>query len=343
MKITWKIFSLPLASTFVISKGSFTHRRALILQLSQYGCHGLGEATEITYYGINLDRFEGIIQQHLAKLKVIELTTPEEYYFKISPILASEPFLLCAFDCAAHDLYGQLTEKTARENLNIEMQNPLPRSSFTIGMGPIDEMREKIRRRPWPIYKIKLGTDNDLAIIRALRSETESIFRVDANEGWDAKHTIAFSQEFAGLDVEFIEQPLPKIHDSEMEDLIDRSSLPLIADESCQTYKDVEGCFGKFHGINIKLMKCGGLTPAVHMLKKARKLGLKTMIGCMTESSIGISAAAQLVPLVDYVDLDGSLLIKEDIATGVYLDNGEVTFPEKPGLGCHLLKEHSFS
>jgi L-Ala-D/L-Glu epimerase len=342
MEITWKIFSLPLASPFVIAKGTFTHRRALVVKLSQNGCSGLGETTEITYYGINLERFEGIIQQNLAKLKAIDITTPEEYFFKISPILGGEPFLLCAFDCAAHDLYGRIAQKTSREMLGITMTDTPPKSSFTIGIGPIDEMKEKIRQKPWPIYKIKLGTDQDLAIMRALRTETDSILRVDANEGWNARQTIELSREFTALGVEFIEQPLPKKDDAVMSEIIARSPLPLIADESCQTYKDVETCHGKFHGINIKLMKCGGLTPAIHMIKKARKLGLKTMIGCMTESSIGISAAAQLVPLVDYVDLDGSLLIREDIATGVYLEEGAVVYPEGPGLGCNLLKAHIF-
>ncbi|MCB0685999.1 MAG: hypothetical protein KDC53_05725, partial [Saprospiraceae bacterium] len=135
MEISWKIFSLPLASPFVISKGTFTHRRALILKLTQNGVSGLGEATEITYYGISLERFEGIIQQNLSKLTAIELTTPEEYFFKISPILSSEPFLLCAFDCAAHDLYGHLQKRSTREILNLELRDDFPQSSFTIGIG----------------------------------------------------------------------------------------------------------------------------------------------------------------------------------------------------------------
>lgn len=342
MEISWKIVSLPLASTFVISKGAFTHRRAMILKLSLDGFSGLGEATEITYYGISLDRFEGIIQQSLPKLQAIELTTPEEYFFKISPLLGSEPFLLNAFDCAAHDLYGQMQHKSTREVLNLELRDDLPQSSFTIGIGPVDEMVEKIRQKPWPVYKIKLGTENDLAIMKALRQETDAVLRVDANGGWSAEQTVELSRAFTELDVEFIEQPLGRDHDNVMPEIISRSPLPLIADESCQTYKDVETCRGKFTGINIKLMKCGGLTPALHMIEKARKLGLKIMVGCMTETSIGISAAAQLVPLVDYVDLDGSLLIKEDIASGAHLRNGWVIFPEGYGLGCKLLKEHSF-
>ncbi|MBK8500890.1 MAG: dipeptide epimerase [Saprospiraceae bacterium] len=342
MEINWKIISLPLASTFVISKGSFTHRRALVVQLGQEGCTGLGEATEISYYGISLERFEGMIQQNLIRLQAMEVTSPEEFFFKISPLFSSEPFLLCAFDCAAHDLYGQLKKKSTREILNIELRDDLPQSSFTIGIGPIEEMVEKIEQKPWPIYKIKLGTDKDLAIMKALRSKTDAKLRVDANEGWTVEQTMTLSQEFAAMDVELIEQPLPKNDDHQMTAIISKTALPIIADESCQAYRDIATCHGKFTGINIKLMKCGGLTPALHMIQKARKLGLKIMVGCMTESSIGISAAAQLVPLVDYVDLDGSLLIKEDIATGVFLRNGWTIYPEGFGLGCKLLKEHSF-
>jgi L-alanine-DL-glutamate epimerase-like enolase superfamily enzyme len=203
-------------------------------------------------------------------------------------------------------------------------------------------MVEKMEQKPWPIYKVKLGTDKDLAIMKVLRSKTDAKLRVDANEGWTVEQTMSLSQEFAAMEVEFIEQPLPRTEDSQMAAIMSKTALPIIADESCQTYRDIATCHGKFGGINIKLMKCGGLTPALHMVQKARKLGLKIMVGCMTESSIGISAAAQLVPLVDYVDLDGSLLIKEDIATGVFLRNGWTIFPEGFGLGCKLLKEHSF-
>jgi L-alanine-DL-glutamate epimerase-like enolase superfamily enzyme len=337
MDISWKIFTLPLASTFTISKGTFTHRRALIVRLGQDGCTGLGEATEITYYGISIERFVKLIAENLSTLQQIKLSSPEEYHEAISMIFGHEPFLLCAFDCAAHDLYGQLVKKTTRELLQIDQKNQDLATSFTIGIGSIKEMIEKIKKTPWPIYKIKLGTPEDMKIMKALRQETDAILRVDANGGWTASETVKNSAILKDLGVEFIEQPMPIAAIDEMRKVRLKSHLPLIADESCQTEIDVGKCQGAFDGINIKLMKCGGLTVALRMIAEARKLNLKIMIGCMTETSIGISAAAQLIPLVDYVDLDGAMLIKEDVASGVSFVAGYPVFPEKYGLGCQLL------
>lgn len=203
-------------------------------------------------------------------------------------------------------------------------------------------MVNKIRNRPWPVYKIKLGYENDVEIIEAIREATESVIRIDANGGWDLDESKEKIERLAELNVELIEQPMPPDKKEEMTYLLSTSSLPLIADESCQGLSDIEMCAGQFHGINIKLMKCGGITPARQMIDLARKHGLKIMIGCMTESSIGISAAAQLVPFVDYVDLDGTMLIKDDIATGVLLRDGHMNYPDLPGLGCTLTEQNLF-
>jgi len=340
MEIRWKIFSLPLASAFTISKGTFTHRKALILQLIHEGKVGLGEATEISYYGISLSAFGKIIEANRQPLEAVELTTPELYHEKIKTIIGDHPFLLCAFDCAAHDLFGKISQKSTLNILGLEPT--YTQTSFTVGLGSPEEIVSKLRARPWPIYKIKLGSENDIEIMRKIRSETDAVLRVDANGGWSTKQVVPFSEELHALDVEFIEQPLQQSDDDKMPSICKKAALPLMADESCHTYDSVSHCQGKFHAINIKLMKCGGITPALQMVRKARSLGLKVMIGCMTESSIGISAAAQLIPLVDYVDLDGALLIKEDIAEGVHFINGTPVFPEEHGLGCQLLSTHLF-
>jgi L-Ala-D/L-Glu epimerase / N-acetyl-D-glutamate racemase len=188
----------------------------------------------------------------------------------------------------------------------------------------------------WPIYKIKLGTDRDLEIVRALRQHTNAIFRVDANCGWTAEQTIRNSFELKSLGVEFIEQPLKADQWDAMRRVRAQSVLPIIADESCIVESDVERCAGVFHGINIKLVKCGGLTPARRMIAKARQLGLSVMVGCMTESTVGISAIAQLLPLLDYVDMDGAVLLAKDIADGVRLDRGRCLYPDRPGHGVAL-------
>jgi len=188
----------------------------------------------------------------------------------------------------------------------------------------------------WPVYKIKLGTDDDLNIVSRLREHTDAVFRVDANCAWSVEQTIANSAALKELGVEFIEQPLPREQWREMEQVVRESALPIIADESCQMESDVGRCAGCFHGVNVKLVKCGGLTPAKRMLESARSQGLKTMVGCMTESTVGISAIGQLLPLLDYVDMDGALLLADDIATGVRIEQGRVILPDENGCGVRM-------
>jgi L-alanine-DL-glutamate epimerase-like enolase superfamily enzyme len=187
------------------------------------------------------------------------------------------------------------------------------------------------------VYKIKLGTADDLGIIRELRRHTDALFRVDANCGWTAEQTIAFAPVFKQMNVEFIEQPLPPEDVEGARRAFEGSALPLVADENCITEEDVDRCAGRFHGINIKLVKCGGLAAARRMVTRARALGLSVMAGCMTESTVGISTLAQLLPLLDYVDMDGAVLLAEDIATGVRLERGRCIYPEVNGTGVTLI------
>ena len=194
-----------------------------------------------------------------------------------------------------------------------------------------------MKELPWPIYKIKLGTKNDIEIVTELRKHTNAIFRIDANCGWTADETIENSYQLKELDVEFLEQPLSADDIDGAKKVFKNSALPIIADESCIIESDVEKCVGLFHGINVKLSKCGGLTPGKRMLEKAKTLGLKTMVGCMTESTVGISAIAHLLPLLDYVDMDGSLLLKEDIATGISIKDGVIIYSNLNGTGVSLL------
>jgi L-alanine-DL-glutamate epimerase-like enolase superfamily enzyme len=220
----------------------------------------------------------------------------------------------------------------------LRIDGPLPVTNYTIGIDTIEVMVRKMEEFPgWPIYKIKLGTADDLGIVRELRNHTAAVFRVDANCAWDAETTIRISGPLGELGVEFIEQPLAPDRWDEMKNVVRRSALPIIADESCGTEPDVQRCRGHFHGINVKLVKCGGLTPAKRMIEQGRQLGLKTMVGCMTESSVGISAIAQLLPLLDYVDMDGALLLARDIATGVRIERGRILYPKEAGCGVRLV------
>ena len=215
-------------------------------------------------------------------------------------------------------------------------------TDYTIGIDSIDKMVSKLKEKPWPIYKIKVGTADDISIVKTLRENTNAILRVDANAGWDIETAMKLIPLLKELDVEFVEQPLAKDNWEGMKLLFKESALPLFADEACVAEQDVEKCSNHFHGINIKLTKCSGITPALRMIKKARELDLKVMLGCMNESTIGSAAMAHLLPFVDYVDMDGPLLLSEDVATGIGYDYGKIIYSAQPGLGinyCGLYKK----
>jgi L-alanine-DL-glutamate epimerase-like enolase superfamily enzyme len=239
-------------------------------------------------------------------------------------------------DIAAWDLYGKLQKKPlyACWKLNIS-EGPL--TDYTIGIDSVEKMLQKMGEKPWPIYKVKLGTPDDMNIIRALRKNTDAVLRVDANAGWSLQEALDLIPALHECGVEFIEQPLAKDNLEDMRVLYEKSPIPLIADESCVFEEDVEKCQGLFHGINIKLTKCSGLTPALRMIETARKLGMKVMAGSMNESSIGSAAVGHLLPLLDYVDMDGILLLDEDIASGLIIENGKVVLSGKPGLGIEYI------
>ena len=253
--------------------------------------------------------------------------------------MKENPFALCALDQAAYDLWGKLRGQKVHEAWGLKTDKN-PASNYTLGIDKIDVMVAKLAEFPdWPIYKIKLGTDRDIEIVRELRQHTSAIFRVDANCGWTADQTIASAPLLKNLGVQFIEQPLPADRWEDYRRVCRESALPIIADESCIVESDVEKCAGLFHGINIKLVKCGGLTPARRMIARARQLGLQVMVGCMTESTVGISAIAQLLPLLDYVDMDGAVLLGKDIADGAKVIRGICHYSAENGNGVKLLEE----
>jgi L-alanine-DL-glutamate epimerase-like enolase superfamily enzyme len=199
----------------------------------------------------------------------------------------------------------------------------------------VEKMIRKMEENPWPIYKIKLGSSNDIELIIELRKHTEVPFRIDANGGWNLDEALRNIPILKSLGVELIEQPLEKYDFESMKILMHNSTLPLFADESCVSDADVVKCVGSFDGINIKLTKCGGITPALRMIKQARKLGLKVMMGTMNESIVGTAAIAQFLPQLDYADMDGPLLLNGENASGLQLSKGHVHLEGKSGLGIH--------
>jgi L-alanine-DL-glutamate epimerase-like enolase superfamily enzyme len=327
---------LPLKHRFTIAHQSREVQETLIVRLEEDGVYGLGESTTNPFYGITLDNMREALEKFKPILLEGKWNTPAELWELGKEIFRNNPFAQCALDQAAWDLYTKKKGKKLYEYLDL---NPLriPTTNFTIGIDTIEKMCAKLREVNWPIYKIKLGTDQDLEIVRELRKNTNSIFRVDANCAWTVDQAISYSEELARLGVEFIEQPLAKDNLEGMREVFVRSKLPLMADESCISESDVEKCQGRFHGVNIKLVKAGGITPALRMIHNAKALGMKTMVGCMTESSVGISAIAHIAPLLDYVDMDGAMLLSKDPAKGVHIFPEEVRFSEGPGIGAELL------
>ncbi|PHN03630.1 dipeptide epimerase [Flavilitoribacter nigricans] len=328
-------FNLQLRHTFRIAHGARTHQPTLIVELRDGELSGFGEATATSYYGQSVEKMQETLEQLRSKIESSQWEKAEDFWEIMRPDLETNPFVQCALDVAAHDLAARRAGVPLYRHWGLELTE-LPLTNYTIGIASVEEMVAKMEETPWPVYKIKLGTDHDLEIIRALREHTDAAFRVDANCAWTAEQTIALAPELKALNVEFIEQPLGMDDRAGMALVHRESVLPVIADESCQREPDVDRCAGLFHGVNIKLMKCGGLTPARRMIERARSLKLRVMVGCMTESSVGIAAIAHLLPLLDYVDMDGALLLKDEPATGVCIENGVVHFVDGPGTGASL-------
>ena len=336
MKVNYYARELELEHTFTISRSSNDTQRTLIVELSIGDLKGFGEATENPYYGITIEKMINDLIQIRSLIEQDPLLELEEYLELLAMLLPDNYFLRCALDMALHDLFARQAGKPLYEYWGLSPEN-IPISNFTIGIDTIERMIEKLRNKPWPLYKIKLGTKEDVEIIQALRKETDAVFRVDANCGWTPEETVQKAVALKSLGVEYIEQPLPADDWEGMKYVFENSVLPVIADESCELEGDVDKCIGHFHGINIKLVKCGGFKPALNMIRNARTHNMKVMVGCMTESSVGISAIAQLLPLIDFADLDGALLLKKDIAKGVEIIDGKVILNTKPGIGVELM------
>ncbi|MEO9511528.1 MAG: dipeptide epimerase [Flavobacteriaceae bacterium] len=335
MQISLKKYTLALKHTFSISRESHDFQNSLIVGITLRGKTGYGEATSNPYYHITVESMIAEITAIQNEIESFDFTTPEVFHqFLVEKGLTN--FAICALDLAAHDLHGKLQGKPLYTIWDTDIST-YPTTNYTIGIASIEKMVAKMKETPWPIYKIKLGTNDDVAIVRELRKQTNAIFRIDANCAWTAEETIHNAPLLKDLGVEFLEQPLKADDWSGMEQVMHHSVLPVIADESCIVETDVEKCGLHFNGINIKLTKCGGLTPALRMIKKGKEMGLKIMVGCMTESTVGISAIAQLLPQLNYVDMDGAMLLKEDIADGVVIkNNGDVLFPSIAGSGVTL-------
>ncbi len=332
MQVKYYPYNLKFRHPFTISRGTKTHQPTLVIELEHFGIKGYGEAPAIAYYHIPVEKMIEDLEAKKAMIEKFAFTDPERYWHYLHHLIPNNSFLVCALDMAAWDIYGKMKKKPLYELWGGDVaKNPI--CDYTIGIDTVEKMVAKMNELPWPIYKIKVGTADDIAIVKALRQNSNAILRVDANAAWDVETALTLIPVLKELGVELVEQPLAKDNWDGMKVLYKESSLPLFADEACVFEADVEKCKDHFHGINIKLTKCSGLTPARRMIKQAKSFGMQVMVGCMNESTIGSAAIAQLLPFIDEVDMDGPLLLEEDLATGIIYDNGKIIYSGKPGLG----------
>lgn len=341
MKLTYHTYNLKFRHPFTISRGTKTHQPTLIVALEHLGKTGYGEAPAITYYNITVEQMVADLERKKRLVEGFALTEPERWWHYVHHLFPQNPFLVCALDIAGWDLFGKLKGTPLKAAWAFEKVYA-PVTDYTIGIDTIENMLAKMQEKPWPVYKIKLGTAADIEIIQTLRRHTTATIRIDANAAWTVAEALKKIAAFKDLNIEFIEQPLAKEDWAGMKILYQQSPIPLIADESCVSESDVEKCQNHFHGINIKLTKCSGITPALRMIKDARKRNLKVMIGSMNESTVGSAAIAHLMPQVDFVDADGPLLLEEDVATGLtYNNDGTIDTSAGPGLGIRFTDLYS--
>jgi L-alanine-DL-glutamate epimerase-like enolase superfamily enzyme len=303
------------------------------VQIAHGGEVGWGEAAPVEYYDQSIDSAE----RTLERMGSIPGDDPLAFDRILDPLwerFADQPATIAAIDGALHDLAGKLLNVPVHRLLGLEPAR-VPISSFTIGLDEPDVVAQKVREaESFPILKVKVGTPRDQAILDAMRREApDKILRVDANCGWSSQNVVERCRALRPYHVELIEQPTPRGDHDALPALRREGIAPLIADESCVGPEDVLQCVGAFDGINIKLCKCGGIHRALQMIHTAKSAGLKVMLGCMVETSVGIAAAAHLAPLADMIDLDGHLLLADDPFEGIGGDNGQLTLTDRPGLG----------
>ncbi len=333
MKLRFYPYTLELKHTFTIATSSRNTTPVMMVEVEQDGIVGYGEASMPPYLGESHETAKAFLSRvDMAKYRDPFLL--EDILKDIDGIAPGNPAAKAAIDIALHDWLGK---KMGRPWYQIWGLDPAktPVTTFTIGIDTKEVVRQKTREAAeFKVLKVKLGRDNDKEMIETIREVTDVPIRGDANQGWtDRAKALEELEWLATKGVEFVEQPMPKERADDTAWLRERSPIPLIGDESVQRLADVRKAYGVFDGINIKLMKCTGMSEAYNMILLARGFGMKVMLGCMTETSCAISAAAQLSPLVDYADLDGAVLIKNDLFDGASIVDGKVTLTNRPGIG----------
>ena len=334
MKLHHYTYTLELKNAFTISHSSRTTTSAVMVELEHEGIIGYGEASLPPYLNETVESVHGFLST-IDLEKYTDLLKVEHILDDIDRNSPANTAAKAAFDIALHDWVGKRIGYPWYKIWGLSFDT-IPDTSYTIGIDTIDKIRQKtLEASPYKSLKVKLGHKNDKEIIRVIRDVSAVPIRVDVNQGWvDKYYAVDMIGWLAEQNVEFIEQPLPVELLDDTAWIRERSPIPIVADESIQRSQDIMHITGAFDGINIKLMKCTGLREAYRMILIAKAHGLKVMLGCMTESSCAISAAAQLSPLADWVDLDGALLVANDPFVGAKFLNGKIIPSDESGIGC---------
>jgi len=333
MKLSFEPYELKLRHSFNLAKYSRTTTPDVQVKLELDGLIGYGEASMPPYLGESVDS----VTSFLSKLDLSQFSDPfriEDIHDYMDSVAPDNRAAKASVDIALHDLLGKIMEQPWYKIWGLNPEKA-PDTSFTIGIDKADVVKKKVdEAAPYNVLKVKMGLDNDKELVEIIREKTNRPICVDANQGWDSKEkALEMCYWLAERNCIFVEQPMSKEKIEETAWLRERSPLPIIADEFLQRLPDVRRAAQAYDGINIKLMKSTGLHEAYKMAVLAKALGMKVMLGCMTETSCAVTAAAQLSPMVDWADLDGNLLISNDKFDGIKIVNGKVTIPDRPGIG----------
>lgn len=341
MKLRIIRVDLPLKHVFATSRRSVSVVRTIVVELEQDGLRGHGEAYEDPFYGSEIEAMVSTIEKCRESVEHYALADPTAFWRHLEPFLGKSSFARSAVDCAACDLWGKMKNKPLWKIWGLSIDR-VPISSFSIGLDSLERIAERMNESPdWPLYRVKLGEKDDMKILTMLREMTKSPFHVDVNGGWNLETAIKNIDLLKQTGVELLEQPLPAddfngIKKLKKEMKKRNFDVPVIADESWRTEEDLDRCAEVFDGVNVKLVKCGGLTPARQFIAKAKHLGMKLMSADSVASTIGVSAIAQLAPLLDYITVDGPMLIEKKVGSGVKTENGRLIYPNENGTGVRV-------
>jgi len=336
MKLSHQTIELNPTHPFVIARGGYSHHRNVIVRLTDDdGVEGFGEAAPNKYYGESVSTVIAALGQFKPILERADPFSIEAVEAHLNRTLRGNASAKSAVSSALHDLVGKKLGLPVYRLWGLSADST-PQSSFTIAIAENEELERRVAEAgDYPILKIKLGTDRDMEIVRIVRGAAPTKqLRVDANAAWTPKHAVQMSEFLADQGVEMIEQPVAANDIEGLRFVREGSKLPVFADESCLVATDVAKLHGAVDGINIKLAKCGSLREALRMVHTARALDMQVMAGCMIESSLGISAIAQISPLLDFADFDGAALLSTDPFRGVTIAGGRVRLSDGPGLGA---------